>query len=73
MNHALTLPRPTPIRIGPVIFIMIAFWLASAASLAPTLARTSHAAGHEQICHCAHCPGGANCCCRKAEGKCPMP
>ena len=72
MNHAMTFRHPEPLRIALVLSLSIAFWLASAFSLAPTLARTvSAAAEHSAVCKCAHCPGGRFCCCR-LMGKCLM-
>ena len=72
MNYALPLSHPAPFRVGIVLILTIAYLLASAVSLAPTLSRTAGAPSHSEVCHCAHCPGGALCCCR-AAGKCPSP
>lgn len=72
MNHALTLPRPAPLRIGRLLILTVAFWLACGVSLAPTLIRTAAVANHSQVCKCAHCSGGPTCFCRLA-GKCPAP
>jgi hypothetical protein len=72
MNHTLTLRPPAPLRIGPVLILIIALCLASAVSLAPTLARTARPASHSEVCKCAHCPGGLAGCCRsgsKCEGQ----
>jgi len=77
MNHALTFRPQSPIRIGLVLMLSVTLWLATlAVSLAPTVARTARIASpagdsdHSAVCHCAHCPGGAACCCRQSL-KCP--
>jgi hypothetical protein len=70
MNHALTLRPPAPLRIWPLLVLCFAFWLASAVSMAPTLARS--ASGKSVVCKCAHCKGGLACCCRLA-GRCLTP
>jgi hypothetical protein len=76
MNHALTLRYPAPLRIGPLLMLCIAFLLASAVcitpTLAPTLAHTAGVGSHSEVCKCAHCSGGLTCCCRLA-GKCLIP
>ncbi|CAN5354414.1 hypothetical protein BH11ARM2_BH11ARM2_38560 [soil metagenome] len=61
---SLVLPhyRPAPVRDVLLPVLIAAGLLASALGLAPTLART--ATGHSVLCTCAHCPGGAACCCR---------
>ncbi len=82
MNHALALRQPSDRSSDPTfahrasLIAGIACLLASAVSLAPTLmdappvqqARPTS----PQVCKCAHCPGGANCCCRLAH-KCLAP
>ena len=76
MNHALTFRPQSPIRIGLVLILSVILWLATlAVSLAPTVAHsvgiaTAGDSGHSAVCHCAHCPGGAACCCRQSL-KCP--
>jgi len=72
MNYALTLRHPVPVRSGLLLTLCIAFWLAAALSFAPTLRRTAGIASHSEICKCAHCPGGAACCCRTSLA-CPNP
>jgi len=77
MNNALTLHPPVPFRLGPLpvgrlLVLVAAFLFASAVSLAPTIVRTAAAASHSEVCKCAHCPGGAACCCRQS-GKCATP
>ncbi|MDR3687770.1 MAG: hypothetical protein P4L46_00205 [Fimbriimonas sp.] len=72
MNHALYLRPMAPIRIGPMLMLLIAFWLASAVSFAPTFGRAATVPRHSDYCHCPHCSGGPTCCCRFA-GKCPTP
>jgi hypothetical protein len=71
MSYALTMSPPAPLRIWPML-LCLALMLASAVSLTPTLERTEGASSHSQVCRCAHCSGGATCCCRHT-GKCPMP
>jgi hypothetical protein len=87
MNHSLTLRPPAPLRVSLLLILSIALWLTSAVSLAPVLAHSAavvtsiHASAsassattpeHDVVCHCAHCPGGMACCCRKA-GHCATP
>jgi len=75
MNHALTLRLPAPLRIWPFLVLCLAFSLASAVSLTPTLAPTlarTGSTGQSGVCKCAHCSGGITCCCRLA-GKCLTP
>jgi hypothetical protein len=72
MNHAIPLPHTVPLRIRILLLLTIAYSFTSAVSLAPTFGRTIAAASlatHSQVCKCAHCSGGAACCCRLA-GKC---
>lgn len=73
--------RPGPsLRAGLLLALSLALWLASAAGVAPAFVSTVptaastrvKAAGSDEICHCAHCPGGAKCCCCHAA-KCPAP
>ncbi len=72
MNHALTLRPPTHVLLERLLMLSLAFWLASAVSLAPTLRRTASVASDSGVCKCAHCSGGLTCCCR-LTGKCPIP
>ena len=75
MNYALPFYPPIQVRSGLLLMLCVAFLLASAVSVAPTLGRlaiVARAASQPQVCKCAHCPGGIHCCCRMA-GKCPTP
>jgi len=72
MTYALPLPRPAPIKLGLLLILTVAYMVACAVSLAPTIGRTDGLANHSEVCHCAHCDGGPNCCCRQS-GKCPTP
>jgi len=54
------LPTRFALRFLLVVAVSVA---ASAASFAPTFARSVKPAP-AVVCHCAHCPGGAACCCR---------
>ncbi|HVT11263.1 MAG TPA: hypothetical protein VHE55_03275 [Fimbriimonadaceae bacterium] len=66
-----TLPMRSP-RFAMVVVLTLLCWIACSLSLAPTLIHSAApAATHETICHCAHCPGGAACCCRNAATACP--
>lgn len=50
-----------PRRTALVLAMSLLCWLALAAGQAPVLSRL--AAPPAIVCHCAHCPGGAKCCC----------
>ena len=68
MSLVLAQPRPVPIR----SLLLLTALLTSTLGIAPTLAHTTGEAAHKAVCTCAHCPGGARCCC---HGKhfCPNP
>jgi len=71
MDHILRIPlvmlkpcaMPIPGRDTLVIILSLICWLAWSVSLAPTAARSARAGTSAAICNCAHCPGGAACCC----------
>ena len=64
MSLVLPASRPLPTRPLALLALTVGLTFASALGLAPTLARAAAAATHAATCHCAHCPGGAKCCCR---------
>lgn len=75
MSYSLTLQPPAArLRVGLLLILSVAFWLATAASLAPGLVRASsvNPATHSDVCKCAHCSGGPTCCCN-ITGKCLAP
>lgn len=71
MNPAIALRTSAPRNAALFIVVAVAFWLAAGIGLAPTLARSASSTGHESVCKCAHCPGGAACCCQ-GNGACPV-
>lgn len=50
-------------RVALVLALSVIFLFASAMSLGPAEVR-GEAGAPTTVCHCAHCPGGAACCCR---------
>lgn len=72
MNPALNLTRPAPHRVALILALMIVGMLANALSHAPSIARLALRHSPPNVCHCAHCPGGAKCCCQ-ATNHCSMP
>ncbi|HWA83313.1 MAG TPA: hypothetical protein VG820_07775 [Fimbriimonadaceae bacterium] len=58
-------------RAGMVILLTLLCWLACSLSQAPTFVHQAvRTATPATVCHCAHCPGGAACCCRNAAAAC---
>ena len=80
MTTILTLPRtmsasrmPLPIinpRNALLAILSAVCLLAFATSSAPTVVRSIAPTSHASVCKCAHCPGGAACCCTK-KARCP--
>jgi hypothetical protein len=68
---SLVLSRPRPVRSVLLPALILAGLLASALSLAPTVARTASAAAHDAVCSCANCAGGPDCCCLTRRS-CPV-
>jgi hypothetical protein len=68
MSLVLRAPQPVSIR-GLLLFTAL---LTSTLGIAPTLAQTASNAAHKTVCTCAHCPGGARCCCH-GKHLCPNP
>lgn len=69
-TYALTHHAHRSHRFALVLALSLLCWLACALSLAPTVAHSMNASTATKVCHCAHCPGGAACCCRTAAA-CP--
>ena len=71
MSLVLSRRQPAPVRglLLPILILMSLF--ASALSVAPTLAGATGSTADKAVCTCAHCPGGAKCCCR-AKLSCPV-
>lgn len=63
MSLVMPLPRTVSMRGILLPALVLGALLASASSLAPTVARAAGEAAHRAICSCPHCPGAAKCCC----------
>lgn len=61
MTYSLAHRPQATLRVGLILAVSTALWLASAVSLAPAL---SQPVPHSEVCKCAHCPGELTCCCR---------
>ena len=70
MNPSLSLHPPVSHRFTVLLAITLLALLASGVSQAPTIARIATIRASSQVCTCAHCPGGAQCCCHSAT-HCP--
>ncbi len=51
------------IRMALVTALTAIFLFASAMRLGPAVAQSAAPGSPAALCHCAHCPGGAACCC----------
>ena len=64
MSLVLRTPRPLPTRGLLLATAMLASTLSLAPTLAPAIAHAASSATQKAVCSCAHCPGGAKCCCQ---------
>lgn len=68
MTAALRTPRPLRLSGGAALAgLLLAAWFALS-SLGSSAHAASAAEEHAKLCHCAHCPGVALCCCGKSAG-----
>lgn len=69
----LTFHSPAPHRMALVLTLTALGLLASSLSQAPSIGRMAASWMHSTICKCAHCPGGAACCCHSLlhSSSCP--
>lgn len=68
MSYAIPLRAPVRLRLG----LMLALMAMLSISMAPSAVRAVTGKSHAEICHCAHCPGEALCCCTPVS-RCPLP
>jgi len=77
MTATLSAHRPLRLSGGAILSgLLFVGWLVAASSHAVISASVAAASAvsaptHATVCKCAHCPGGAHCCCKTGATVCP--